>query len=66
MSTTLKEINKLVANASPDDYSSISYNKYFKDLALISNSVIAEREELKQRILALPDGEAKLALLELL
>jgi len=42
MNKSLKVVNELVANADPNNYSSISYGKYYRDMTKISNSIIDE------------------------
>lgn len=66
MEATLNLINKLIANAEPDNYDNISYSKYFADLANISDSILADNRHLldtNTKILAqlhdLPDSEIK-------
>jgi len=72
MTSTLNLINKLISNADPDDYESISYNKYFRDLSSISDSVISDANADKDRNLKmlaevqkLPDSEIKASLIKL-
>ena len=50
MTKTLKLINSLVSEANPDTYNSISYNKYFRDLSKISDSIIEESEMHKENL----------------
>lgn len=66
MLKSLKRINALVANADPNNYDSISYNKYYRDLASISDAVLEDADEFKTKevkILAelnnLPESAAK-------
>jgi hypothetical protein len=66
MLKSLKVINNLVANANPNDYDSISYNKYYRDLSTISNTVLEDAEAFKikeMKIMAelhnLPESAAK-------
>lgn len=73
MTKTLKYINQLVANADPNNYDSISYGKYYKDLANISTTLLHEQTEQQTKeksmlieINKLEDSEAKTRLLNLL
>jgi len=49
MLKSLKRINDLVANADPNNYDSISYNKYYRDLASISDAVLEDADEFKTK-----------------
>lgn len=66
MTNTLKLINDLVRNCEPDDYESVTFNCYLKDLANISDSLIEERENMKQLILEVEDISVRTKLLELI
>jgi hypothetical protein len=66
MLKSLKYINTLISNADSDNHSNVSYNKYFRDLSTISNTVLEDAEVLKEKeikILAelskLPESSAK-------
>ena len=45
MNLALARINELIAGANPDQYDSISYNKYFREMADISNKIMAEEDK---------------------
>ena len=65
---TLKIINTLISNAEPNKYSSISYGKYYRDLASISSSIIDDNKKYS-RILSLlhslPDSPTKIQLIDM-
>lgn len=50
MNLALARINKLIAGSNPDHYDSVSYNKYFRELADISNKILEDEERNKQKI----------------
>jgi len=50
---SLRKINDLLGNANPDDYESISYNKYLRDLTNISNIIINETKDQKEKNISL-------------
>lgn len=50
MKTSLIRINELIAGSEPDNYDSISYNKYFRDLTDVSNRIMQDEEKQTQKI----------------
>ena len=69
MHKTLKKINILIRDARSDNFSSISYNKYYRDLSHISDSIIDEipnNTKLLMEIHKLPNSQIKTNLLDLL
>lgn len=46
MTKTLKLINEIIASADTNLYDNVSYDTYFKDLTVISNSLIDEKNEM--------------------
>lgn len=73
MKAALKRINELISHAQPDNYSSVSYNKYFRDLTSVSNVVMDAQSRMNQRdwkiihkIHELPESDIKNELLALL
>lgn len=73
MKAALRRINELISNAQPDNYSSVSYNKYFKDLTSVSNHVMDAQSRMNQRdwkiihkVHELPESETKNQLLAIL
>jgi hypothetical protein len=72
-SKSLRRINELIANADPNNYDSISYGKYYRDLTSISNHILEEDAEkhakekaLLLEIHKLEDSEVKTRLLTLI
>jgi protein-arginine kinase len=60
MIKTLKLINEMVASATPDDYGSVSYNRYFRNLSEISTSIIDEKEEMDKILQRVKDSICKM------
>lgn len=44
MIKSLKKINEIIRSASPSNYDNVSYNTYFKNLSIISDSILEEKE----------------------
>jgi hypothetical protein len=66
MYNTLKLINQLVRDSEPDDYDSVTFNSYLEHLANIADSLLYERENMKQQILKVEDIAVRTKLLELI
>lgn len=66
MKETLSFINSLVRDSNPDNYGSISYNKYYKDLSNISDSLLEEISKIKEEIMKVDDPDLRAKILSLL
>jgi hypothetical protein len=66
MIKTIKLINSLIANANPNNYDNVSYNKYYRDLSNISNSILEDNSKLRKEVLNIKDEDLKRKILELL
>ena len=73
MSRVIKYINKLIANADPNSYDSVSYSTYFSNLATLSDVALEEmaaqdekRKKLYKLAHELHDCKIKQEMLELI
>ena len=65
MLNVLTQINELIAKVNPDDYDSVSYGKYFRDLSNLSNMVLESSNKLKEEINKIENTELRLKLLKI-